>query len=60
MYRRILHALLASILLIWSCPAYLPWEMLASIVLAESLVITHLVTFVTLTDLITVKLLLRH
>ena len=31
-----------------SCPAYLPWEILASIVLAESLVITHLVPFVTL------------
>ena len=28
-----------------SCPAYLPWEILSSIVLAESLVITQLVPF---------------
>ena len=30
-----------------SCPEYLPWETLASTVFAESLVITHLVPFVT-------------
>ena len=48
MYRHVLHALPASVLLIWSCPAYLPWEILASIVLAESLVITHPMPFVTL------------
>ena len=33
------------------CPAYLPWEILTSMVFAESLVITHLVPFVTLGDL---------
>ena len=30
-----------------SCPAYIPWEILASMVFGESLVITHLVPFVT-------------
>ena len=30
------------------CTAYLPWEIFVSVVLAESLVFTHLVPFVTL------------
>ena len=34
--------------MIMSCPAYLLWEILASTLLAESLVITQLVPFVTL------------
>ena len=34
--------------IIMSLPAYLPWEILASMVFAESLVITHLVPLVTL------------
>ena len=58
MYRNVLHTLLASILLMWSCPTYLPWEILASIVLAESLVITHLVTFVTLEGSINRKIII--
>ena len=37
--------------MIMLCPAYLPWEILTSMVFAESLVITHLVPFVTLGDL---------